>query len=111
MRFARLAAFVAVTLALDMLDCPPAFSAGTLTAQGGARKPISIRDHRVAVTIDDGFASTASLALPVLPNRAIAAFGRERLAYFKVPGWIVFVDELPTTSTSLTTIGGDEVVM
>jgi acyl-CoA synthetase (AMP-forming)/AMP-acid ligase II len=30
---------------------------------------------------------------------AIAAYGRERLAYFKVPGWIVFVDDLPTTST------------
>ncbi len=30
---------------------------------------------------------------------AIAAFGRERLAYFKVPGWIVFVDDLPVTST------------
>jgi acyl-CoA synthetase (AMP-forming)/AMP-acid ligase II len=31
--------------------------------------------------------------------QAIAAFGRDRLAYFKVPGWIVFVDDLPVTST------------
>ena len=37
---------------------------------------------------------------PVIETaEAIAAYGRERLAYYKVPGWIVFVDDLPTTST------------
>lgn len=31
--------------------------------------------------------------------RAIVRAARERIAHFKIPGWIRFVDELPTTST------------
>ncbi|MBM3509150.1 MAG: ATP-dependent acyl-CoA ligase [Alphaproteobacteria bacterium] len=31
--------------------------------------------------------------------RAIADFCRERLAYFKAPGWVLFRDALPTTAT------------
>jgi crotonobetaine/carnitine-CoA ligase len=57
--------------------------------------PDELRDEEVMACI--------VLSAGVAPDRAtaesIAAFGRERLAYFKVPGWIVFVDDLPTTST------------
>ncbi|CAG2160738.1 AMP-binding protein [Cupriavidus numazuensis] len=31
--------------------------------------------------------------------RQIVTFALQRLAYFKVPGWVTFVDSLPTTST------------
>lgn len=39
---------------------------------------------------------------PSDPNqlaREIVAFALERLAYFKAPGWVMFVDALPTTAT------------
>ena len=54
-----------------------------------------LRDEEVmaCVVLRPGIAASRETA------EAIAAFGRERLAYFKVPGWIVFVDDLPTTST------------
>ena len=31
--------------------------------------------------------------------RALVEWCGERLAYFKVPGWVLFVDSLPTTGT------------
>lgn len=54
-----------------------------------------LRDEEVmaCVVLRPGIAASRETA------EAIAAFGRERLAYFKVPGWFVFVDDLPTTST------------
>jgi acyl-CoA synthetase (AMP-forming)/AMP-acid ligase II len=54
-----------------------------------------LRDEEImaCVVLRPGIAASRETA------EAIAAFGRERLAYFKVPGWIVFVDDLPTTST------------
>ena len=54
-----------------------------------------LRDEEVmaCVVLRPGHAASRQTA------EAIAAFGRERLAYFKVPGWIVFVDDLPLTST------------
>ncbi len=67
MRFAHGAAIFAVILALH---CPSAFAAGTLTVQGGARQPISIRDHRVGVTIDDGFARVEIVQTFHNPNDA-----------------------------------------
>jgi crotonobetaine/carnitine-CoA ligase len=61
-----------------------------------------------ALSVEDELREEEVMACIVLapghaPTRetaeAIAAFGRERLAYYKVPGWLVFVDDLPTTST------------
>ena len=54
-----------------------------------------LRDEEVmaCIVLRPGHSSDRATA------EAIAAYGRERLAYFKVPGWIVFVDDLPTTST------------
>jgi acyl-CoA synthetase (AMP-forming)/AMP-acid ligase II len=40
-----------------------------------------------------GVATGAGLA------ERLADFCRERLAYFKAPGWVLFVESLPTTGT------------
>ncbi|MFB9266651.1 AMP-binding protein [Bradyrhizobium erythrophlei] len=59
-----------------------------------ARDPI--RDEEVAafVVANDGAATSQELA------QQIFRFCRERLAPFKLPAWIAFVDELPLTSTN-----------
>jgi acyl-coenzyme A synthetase/AMP-(fatty) acid ligase len=52
-----------------------------------------LRDEEVyaCVVLKDGFASGPGLA------DAIARFALERLAYFKIPGWVAFLEHLPTT--------------
>ena len=37
---------------------------------------------------------------PPISIEQVAAFAREKLAYFKAPGWIAFVDGLPVTATA-----------
>jgi crotonobetaine/carnitine-CoA ligase len=58
--------------------------------------PDSLRDEEVMVCV--------VLVPGAAPDRATAAsifaLCYERLAYFKAPGWIVFRDILPTTTTS-----------
>src|SRR5262245_11668125 len=43
---------------LALLAVRAGFAAGTLTPQGSPQAPIQIRDHRVEVVIDNGFART-----------------------------------------------------
>ena len=52
-----------------------------------------LRDEEVyaCVVLKGGFASGPGLA------DAIARFALERLAYFKIPGWVAFLEHLPTT--------------
>lgn len=52
-----------------------------------------LRDEEVyaCVVLKGGFAGGPGLA------DAIARFALERLAYFKIPGWVAFLDQLPTT--------------
>lgn len=54
-----------------------------------------LRDEEVmaCVVLRPGHDASRAIA------ESIADFGRGGLAYYKVPGWIVFVDDLPTTST------------
>ncbi len=55
--------------------------------------PDELRDEEVyaCVVVKDGEAPTAELA------DGLVRFSLEKLAYFKVPGWVAFVDSLPTT--------------
>jgi crotonobetaine/carnitine-CoA ligase len=57
--------------------------------------PDELRDEEVmaAIVLAAGTAPARETAL------AIVAGVRAKLAYFKLPGWIAFVDDLPTTST------------
>ncbi len=57
--------------------------------------PDEVREEEVlaCVVARQGFASGPDLA------RDLFAYCNERLAYYKPPGWIVFVDSLPKTST------------
>jgi acyl-CoA synthetase (AMP-forming)/AMP-acid ligase II len=52
-----------------------------------------LRDEEVyaCVLLEDGFAGGPQMA------DSIARFALERLAYFKIPGWVAFLDNLPTT--------------
>jgi len=52
-----------------------------------------LRDEEVyaCVVLKDAFDPGPSLA------EALARFALEKLAYFKVPGWVAFIDTLPTT--------------
>lgn len=52
-----------------------------------------LRDEEVyaCVVLQDGFARGPEMA------DEIARFALERLAYFKIPGWVAFLDHLPTT--------------
>ena len=52
-----------------------------------------LRDEEVfaCVVVRDGHAASPELA------DTLVRFSLERLAYFKVPGWVAFVDNLPTT--------------
>ena len=52
-----------------------------------------LRDEEVfaCVVVKDGHAPSPELA------EALVRFSLDRLAYFKVPGWVAFVDRLPTT--------------
>jgi crotonobetaine/carnitine-CoA ligase len=81
---------------------------------------IAAAEVEAALQAHDAVAQVAVLAVPdeireeevmacvvpmpgVAADRALAeglvAWTRERLAYFKAPGWILFVDALPTTGT------------
>ncbi|MBT3334138.1 MAG: AMP-binding protein [Rhodospirillaceae bacterium] len=55
--------------------------------------PDDLRDEEVfaCIILEDGIAGTDELA------DELVRFTLERLAYFKVPGWVAFLDELPTT--------------
>ncbi len=57
--------------------------------------PDELREEEVMACIlpMPGLAADAALA------DALFAWSRERLAYFKAPGWLLFVDSLPTTGT------------
>jgi crotonobetaine/carnitine-CoA ligase len=52
-----------------------------------------LRDEEVyaCVVLNDGFTGGPELA------DALARHALERLAYFKIPGWVAFLDTLPTT--------------
>lgn len=52
-----------------------------------------LRDEEVFACV---IAKDADAATPRLADELVR-FSLERLAYFKVPGWVAFVDELPTT--------------
>ena len=58
--------------------------------------PDTVRDEEVlaCVVLKDGSAPSAETAI------AIQSWCLERLAYFKAPGHVAFIDELPTTSTN-----------
>ena len=55
---------------------------------------------RIAITDGDASITYAALSARAhgLARRLMAGFA-ERLAYFKVPGWIAFVDAIPVTAT------------
>ncbi len=55
----------------------------------------ALRDEEVMACVVLGPGVAADLATA----RGIFEHGRARLAYFKLPGWIVFVETLPRTST------------
>ncbi len=52
-----------------------------------------LRDEEVyaCVVLKDGFSSGPELA------ETLARYALEKLAYFKIPGWVAFVDTVPTT--------------
>jgi acyl-CoA synthetase (AMP-forming)/AMP-acid ligase II len=58
--------------------------------------PDEVRDEEVlaCIVLKDGAAATADTAAH------IQGWCLERLAYFKAPGYVAFIDELPTTSTN-----------
>lgn len=64
----------------------------SVRAAGVAPVPDAIRGDEVfaCLTVDDPSLETA---------RAIAAWALDQMAYFKVPGYIAFVDALPLTAT------------
>lgn len=57
--------------------------------------PDELRDEEVyaCVVVREGVAAGPELA------EELARFALERLAYFKIPGWVAFLDGLPTTYT------------
>jgi len=57
--------------------------------------PDDIREEEVmaCIVLMEGFDNTQELA------RELFEFAFAKLAYFKPPGWVLFVDSLPTTST------------
>jgi crotonobetaine/carnitine-CoA ligase len=57
--------------------------------------PDELRDEEVMACI----VPTAGQKRDLAAAQAIFDWGRERLAYFKLPGWIAFVDDLPVTRT------------
>jgi len=54
-----------------------------------------VREEEVmaCIVVNDGFEATGDLA------RQIFDFAKERLAYYKPPGWLLFRESLPTTGT------------
>lgn len=57
--------------------------------------PDALRDEEVLACVVPGAGVAASSELA----HSLHAHARERLAYFKTPGWIYFVDALPVTGT------------
>ncbi len=57
--------------------------------------PDELRDEEVMACVVPSAGTDASAGAA----RAILEHGKARLAYHKLPGWIVFVDALPRTST------------
>ncbi len=57
--------------------------------------PDELREEEVLACVElrDGYAPDLDLA------RTLFAWCNERLAYYKAPGWVLFVDELPLTGT------------
>lgn len=72
-----------------LIDCPDVGRVAVLSV------PDPMRDEEVMAVI-----VPAPDRVPDADTAArILAFGRDRLAYYKLPGWIVFRDDLPVTGT------------
>lgn len=72
-----------------LIDCPAVASVAVIAV------PDPMRDEEVfaAIVPATGHAPGHATA------EAVLAFARDRLAYYKLPGWIVFRDSLPVTGT------------
>jgi acyl-CoA synthetase (AMP-forming)/AMP-acid ligase II len=72
-----------------LIDCPAVAAVAVIAV------PDPLRDEEVfaAIVPAPGHAADRATAAAVL------AFARDRLAYYKLPGWIVFRDSLPVTGT------------
>ena len=72
-----------------LIDCPDVARVAVLSV------PDPMRDEEVMAVIVPaaGRAPDAETAARIL------GFGRDRLAYYKLPGWIAFRDDLPVTGT------------
>ena len=57
--------------------------------------PDELRQEEVLACVITADSLTDKYALAC----ALVVFALEHLAYFKVPGWVLFVDSLPTTAT------------
>ena len=56
--------------------------------------PDDLRDEEVMALVIPSGDATEAVA------KAIADFAREQLAYYKAPGWLGFVEDLPVTATA-----------
>lgn len=71
-----------------LLDCPEVVKAAVIAA------PDELRDEEVLACV----VATTDTDDAQLAHRLFTWCG-ERLAYYKTPGWIVFLDEIPVTTT------------
>lgn len=72
-----------------LIDCPAVGAVAVIAV------PDAMRDEEVFAAIVPAPGHKPGLATA----EAVLAFARDRLAYYKLPGWIVFRDSLPVTGT------------